>query len=248
MTQTFTPGAMADSSLILEAVARSGDLGHYFDVKSVPAVPTWTISELPTDYIQERCQQTGAAINTKELRVAAATWHLGVVARVWSVTLGFFARHRLIIDPRQLFLVPKSGNNLCVHQKNPLPARFAHPELTGAQRDEVLITTLAIATFQAINSTVHTTTGLATGLLWGNVGSAAITTSTIVRSKLPKFNAADFITTAFSHPLLNATMTPQADGTWRRNSCCLFDQTPQGGLCGDCSKQPSKAPQTTGRR
>ena len=146
-----------------------------------------------------------------EPRVAASTLHLGLLARIWAVTLG-----SVVLGGRQLDLADLTWaddrGSVALHLRRPTSSE---PDLSAVWRDWA----------QPLEERMHAEYGLARGLLRGNVTSGLMGTARILAGARARQLAEEL---AASEPLA---------GTFeegRRRSCCLFYRVPGGGVCGDC--------------
>jgi ferric iron reductase protein FhuF len=114
----------------------------------------------------------------------------------------------------------------------PTGHRFEHPDPLAAalveQAVQPTMTPLIEATRQVVPISPH--------VLWGNVASALAGAIPAMRQ-----NHSDAAQTArhlvrhlLQQPPLEETGSFEANGTFRRRSCCLFYRLPGGGYCGDC--------------
>ncbi|MFK4100414.1 (2Fe-2S)-binding protein [Streptomyces sp. NPDC019531] len=179
-----------------------------------------------------RVRKVAAALRAPEPRIAASIAHLGLAARLWSVALGCAVRYGRIPDlaPHRLRWDPDASapDDLWLDGLLPLPGD------AGTIAEVVLRGHL-----EPLAATLHTEYRLATGLLWGNAGSAL--TGAVRQLGHRSTVARDLAAELLAHPLLEGTL----DGTTlRRRSCCLYYRLPGGGVCGDCcfTRAPGSSP------
>lgn len=182
-----------------------------------------------------RVRKVAAALRAPEPRIAASIAHQGLAARLWSVALGCAVRYGRIPDlsPGRLHWDPDASapDELWLDAVAPLrgdAATIADVVLHGH------LVPLAAA--------LHSEYRLASGLLWGNAGSALAGAARQLGHH-PELSARVRGLTAelLAHPLLAGTL----DGTTlRRRSCCLYYRLPGGGVCGDCcfTRAPRSSP------
>ncbi|MCF3133591.1 (2Fe-2S)-binding protein [Streptomyces olivochromogenes] len=190
-----------------------------------------------------RVEVVGQRLRTREPRVAASIAHQGLAARLWSVALGCAALHGRLPDLEPALLrwdaAAAAPDDLWLTEVRPLPGDAAG--LTAAVLDGHL---------RPLGEALRGRYGVATGLLWGNAGSALAGAARELdrwARAAGRTDVADRARTLtaelFEHPLLSATGT--LTGTpFRRRSCCLYYRVPGGGLCGDCcfTRPPRSSP------
>lgn len=177
-------------------------------------------------------------LRTPEPRVSASIAHQGLAARLWSAALGCAALYGRLPDLDPALLVwdftAAAPDDLWLTEVRPLPAD-PYPVDAGTLADAVLHGHL-----EPLGDALRARYGVATGLLWGNAGSALAGAA----SQLDRWARAHGRTDVadrtlaltadlFTHPPLSTTGT--LTGTvFRRRSCCLYYRVPGGGVCGDC--------------
>ncbi|MFE5917182.1 (2Fe-2S)-binding protein [Streptomyces sp. NPDC056468] len=200
-------------------------------------------SETRGDPLGFRVRKVANALHAPELRIAASVAQQGLAARLWSVTLGCAALYGRIpdLDPGLLHWDPDGSApaDLWLTEVRPLPADPA------TVSDVVLHGHL-----QPLTDAVHARYRVATGLLWGNAGSALAGAARQLDQWAHAGGRTDvaararaLATELFGHPLLAGTGT--LTGTaFRRRSCCLYYRVPGGGVCGDCcfTRAPRSSP------
>ncbi|NUT25520.1 MAG: (2Fe-2S)-binding protein [Streptomyces sp.] len=190
-----------------------------------------------------RVRKVANALRAPEPRIAASVAQQGLAARLWSVTLGCAALYGTIpdLDPALLHWDPDGSapDDLWLTEVRPLPA-------TPATLTDVVLH----AHLEPLTTALHTRYRVATGLLWGNAGSALAGAARQLdqwarangRSETAA-RARALTAELFTHPLLAGTGT--FSGTaFRRRSCCLYYRVPGGGVCGDCcfTRAPRSSP------
>lgn len=190
-----------------------------------------------------RIEVVGERLRVSEPRVAASVAQQALAARLWSVALGCAALYGRVpdLDPCLLHWDASAvaPDDLWLTEVRPRPGDAA------TLADTVLHTHL-----EPLCDTLHARYGVATGLLWGNAGSAlAGAARELVRwargsGRTDVAHRARSLTDElFTHPLLSTTGT--FTGTaFRRRSCCLYYRVPGGGVCGDCcfTRLPRSSP------
>ncbi|MCF1594692.1 (2Fe-2S)-binding protein [Streptomyces muensis] len=201
------------------------------------------------DPLGRRVRKVADALRAPEPRIAASIAQQGLAARLWSVTLGCAALYGRLpdLDPRLLLWDPEGSapDDLWLTEVRPLPADAAD---AADIADAVLR-----AHLEPLTAALHTRHRVATGLLWGNAGSALAAAA----RQLDQWARAHGRTDAavrtraltaelFAHPLLAATGT-RTGTAFRRRSCCLYYRVPGGGVCGDCcfTRPPRSSPRAT---
>jgi len=247
-----------------------GSVGPYFAVRvggpdDVPPdgfLPLSSLYAAQADGLLGR--RIGAAaqrLRTPELRVAASILHLGLAARLWSVTLGAAALGRLVpdLDPAHVhYRWPATGPlDLWLPGTAPDgPGRTApvdDADLADAVHRSVIEQNLV-----PLHAAVRAVVPVAEGLLWGNAASALAGALQVLRTQIAP-GRPDAAATALrvtqallaAAPLLGTgtltvdrTRPPSPAGLgarsaaatlrFRRRSCCLYYRVPGGGICGDC--------------
>lgn len=228
-------------------------LGGFFVLRTTgaprPALPTLVqayengSSEVYGNPMTFRVRKVAEALHAPELRIAASIAHQGLAARLWSVALGCGALYGRIPDlaPGLLRWDPDGSapDDLWLSAVEPLPgdaATLADVVLNGH--------------LEPLTAVLHARYRIATGLLWGNAGSALAGAALQLEGWARANGRSDVAARArsltaelFGHPLLAGTGT--LTGTaFRRRSCCLYYRLPGGGICGDCcfSRAPRSSP------
>ncbi|MEU0026715.1 (2Fe-2S)-binding protein [Streptomyces sp. NPDC006335] len=224
-------------------------LGAFFVLRTIGGTPAASRPALPTlaqvyehrgsdvygNTLNFRVRKVADALGAQEPRIAASIAHQGLAARLWSVALGCavlyghipdLAPHRLRWDPDA-----SAPDDLWLDAVTWLPGD------AGTIAEVVLHGHL-----EPLAVVLRTEYRPATGLLWGNAGSALAGAARQLghRADLAT-RARDLAAELLAHPLLAGTL----DGTGRRRSCCLYYRLPGGGLCGDCCF--TRAPRSSAR-
>ncbi|MEU5597936.1 (2Fe-2S)-binding protein [Streptomyces sp. NPDC020298] len=197
-----------------------------------------TASHLRRSALTARVETVADRLRTAEPRVAASIAHQGLAARLWSAALGCAALYGRLpdLDPALLtwdFAVT-APDDLWLTEVRPLPPAPC-PTQADALADAVLHGHL-----EPLGDALGARYGVATGLLWGNAGSALAGAArgldrwARTNGRTDVADRARTLTAAlFAHPLLRTTGTLTEAG-FRRRSCCLYYRVPGGGVCGDC--------------
>ncbi|MFE0629062.1 (2Fe-2S)-binding protein [Streptomyces sp. NPDC058864] len=224
-----------------------GGPGPFFAVRTGPGEPQAEgfvpLAEVcagrPSPALTGRVAEVGRRLGTPERRVAASLAQQGLAARLWSVALGPAALTGRMPD--------LSGGRLWWH-----PGRSAPDELwlpdgaprvpAGRLREDVLLGHLV-----PLCEAVHAVSGVAPGLLWGNVASALAGTLRVLHSWClgegarpdAAARAVALAEELTADPLLRDAgelrLTGPGAPAYTRRSCCLYYRVPGGGLCGDCA-------------
>ncbi|MFF4018776.1 (2Fe-2S)-binding protein [Streptomyces sp. NPDC001843] len=198
------------------------------------------------DALTARIETVARRLGSHEQRVSASIAHQGLAARLWSAALGCAALYGRLPDLDPALLLwdcdATAPDDLWLTEVRPLPAD------PGTVADTVLHGHLA-----PLGATLRARYGVATGLLWGNAGSALAGAARELDRWARAHGRDDVsercrtLTSAlFTHPLLSATGTLTGTAFLRR-SCCLYYRVPGGGVCGDCCfpRPPRPSPRAT---
>ncbi|MFF9086137.1 (2Fe-2S)-binding protein [Streptomyces sp. NPDC014991] len=231
-------------------------LGGFFVLRTLPSPPPPPAAagggphRLPTlaeayegvacdgrrDALTLRVATVGARLRTAEPRVAASLAQQGLAARLWSAALGCAVLYGRLpgLDPRLLRwdALAAAPDDLWLTGTRALPGAAANAAAVAAA--------VLDAHLEPLGAVLRARYGVATGLLWGNAGSALAATArelgrwARVQDRTDVAERARALTDElFTHPLLRATGARTGTG-FRRRSCCLYYRVPGGGLCGDC--------------
>ncbi|MFE9258107.1 (2Fe-2S)-binding protein [Streptomyces sp. NPDC006879] len=213
--------------------------GPYFALtcEADPADPTGfcPLSELYGDALAARVQTVGHRLGTEDLRVAAATFHLGLVSRLWSVSLAWavLTGRVLDLDPHRLcWRSPPSGPmDLWLPGAVPL---LPGPTAVALHHS---VTTLNL---RPLADAVRELCGLSSHTLHGNAASGLVGALRVLLARAPQTRgvAVPLVRELLADgPLASAgDFHTDARGAllFRRRNCCLYYRVPGGGLCGDC--------------
>lgn len=198
---------------------------------------------IPADPLAFRVAKVARSLRTPEVRVGASVAHQALAARLWSAALGCAVLYGRIpdLDPGLLHWDADGGapDDLWLSRVRPLPGDAA--TIAGAVLDGHL---------RPLTELVRARYRVASGLLWGNAGSALAGAARELErwawaNGRPDVAAGARSLTAelFGHPLLAGTGT-LTGAAFRRRSCCLYYRVPGGGVCGDCcfTRPPCSSP------
>lgn len=221
-------------------LAELAALGGYFGLAVDTAGEGRCLPEFFTDaVIGDQVRRTRAAIAESvgcgrgeiPLRMAASSFQLGVAARLLSPAIGatLCLGAVPVLDHRSLRWIPADGH----------APRFAVAEPTWIPADAIrsaqLIATTVIGVLTELGSRLQTLMALSPRVTLGNLSSAANGAVTVLAMSRPELEASG---RALVRALLDieplAGTGTFVGGRFRRNSCCLYYQAPQAGLCGDC--------------
>jgi hypothetical protein len=185
-----------------------------------------------------RVRKVAGALRAPEPRIAASIAHQGLAARLWSVALGCAALYGRIPDlaPQRLHWDPDGSapDDLW------LAPHKAEESLPGDAR--TLADVVLHGHLEPLAAALRTEYRLATGLLWGNAGSALAGAARQLGHRTDlSARARGLAAELLAHPLLAGTLD---SATLRRRSCCLYYRLPDGGVCGDCcfTRAPRSSP------
>ncbi|MFG2883553.1 (2Fe-2S)-binding protein [Streptomyces sp. NPDC048297] len=216
---------------------------------AVAALPTLAqtyetlASGAPGNAMASRVAVIADRLRTAEPRVAASLAQQGLAARLWSVALGSAALYGRVpgLEPRLLRwdVSAPLPDELWLTAVRPLPGNAA-----------TLLDTVLHAHLEPLREALTSRYGVASGMLWGNAGSALAGAARELdrwarahgRTDVAERSAA-LARDLFAHPLLRATGT-RTGTAFRRRSCCLYYRVPGGGVCGDCcfTRPPGSSP------
>ncbi|MER7837121.1 (2Fe-2S)-binding protein [Streptomyces sp. NPDC096040] len=202
-------------------------------------------SDVYGDILTFRVGLVADRLRNPELRVAASIAHQALAARLWSVALGCAARYDGLpdLDPRLLRwdAGATAPDDLWLTEVRPLPAGAGPATLADV---------VVHGHLEPLAEALRARYGVATGLLWGNAGSALAGAA----RELDRWARADgrtevadrtrtLVDALFAHPLLSPSGI-RTGPAFRRRSCCLYYRVPGGGVCGDCcfTQPPGSSP------
>ncbi|MEU6463052.1 (2Fe-2S)-binding protein [Streptomyces sp. NPDC046976] len=222
----------------------------YGDPAGLPTLAAAYAPDGPDDPLTARVRLVAHRLRTPEPRVAASLAQQGLAARLWSVALGCAVLYGRLPELRPSLLrwdiAATAPDDLWLTEVSPAPGDFAATALADAVLHGHL---------EPLGETLRAHYGIASGLLWGNAGSALAGAA----RELERWARAEGRTDTaartralagelFAHPLLRTTGTRTGTRTgtsFRRRSCCLYYRVPGGGVCGDCCfSRPPAAPGT----
>lgn len=237
-------GRCAPESAAVAALAQVARIGTYFAVGTGPTDDAgwhpvgalYADAGLLNDVIDRVQQRIGAPTR----RVAAATFHLGFAARVWSIWLGALIQHALTLElPADQLSYRQVDGGIRLHLPAPLcwPTEDPHPGLAAPVYDTHL---------GPLAAAVRAVEPISERLLRGNAASALLGSARVLDSHRgdtvpgPAWRLARSV--CADERLHGAALFNDAGTDYRRTSCCLFYRTPGGGLCGDCVLDRKPAP------
>ena len=190
-----------------------------------------------------RVDEVAARLRAPQPRVVASIAQQGLAARLWSGALGCAALYGGLpdLDPRLLRwdVGASAPDDLWLTEVRPRPGDAG-----------TLARTVLHGHLVPLAAALRARYGVATGLLWGNAGSALAGAARELdrwaraNGRTDVAHRAGALTTdLFAHPLLRATGT-RTGTAFRRRSCCLYYRMPGGGVCGDCcfTRPPRSSP------
>ncbi|MEU1038036.1 (2Fe-2S)-binding protein [Streptomyces sp. NPDC005907] len=207
------------------------------------ADPTAADPEVYEDPVIFRVRKVAKSLGAPQTRIAVSVAHQGLVARLWSVSLGAAALYGWVpdLDARRLRWDPDGGapRDLWLSEVRALPA-----EALGEVVTEGHLVPLAAA--------LHARYTISARLLWGNAGSA-LAGAVRQLDRWARANGRPEVAERaralagplLAHPGLSGTLDRS---TLRRRSCCLYYRLPGGGLCGDCCFDRPPRPAGSGSR
>jgi iron complex transport system ATP-binding protein len=203
----------------------------YFAVGIGPLNDGWRpVGQLYDDtaLLAEIVGRVTACMNVTEQRVAASTFFLGFAARLWSIGVGTVAGYRLLVDvaPEHLLFREIDGQ-IALHLEHPVAQ--VRDDLPSALADMVLeahLTPLTLA--------LRRLGPISERLLAGNSASALLGAARVFDRDRATTSGWQLARRICTDPRLSAAGRFDDTG-YRRNSCCLYYRTPDGGLCGDCA-------------
>jgi hypothetical protein len=220
----------AEPDAVRDALAESARVGPFFTVSVGDDGEGWRpAADLYCDGLGELIEVTGERLGVTEVRVAAATVHLGYAARLWSPVLHCALRHGIALDLTGLRLATSPSMPLNL----PAPRGWwldGPDELAGLAYRMVVGHHL-----EPLRRGLRVK--IAAGLLHGNAAAAltgALRALVCVQPGLAR-PARQTAQTLLGTGVLRGTGELTGPGLeFRRRSCCLFYRVPGGGLCGDC--------------
>jgi hypothetical protein len=227
-------------------------LGAFSVLRTIGGTPAGSRAALPTlaqvyenrasdvygNSMTFRVRKVAAALRAPEPRIAASIAHQGFAARLWAVALGCATVYGRIPDlaPHRLHWDPDAGAPDDLWLALPEPAE----SLPGDAR--TIADVVLHGHLEPLAAALQAEYRLATGLLWGNAGSALAGAARQLGHRTDlSARAGELAGELLAHPLLAGTLD---NATRRRRSCCLYYRLPGGGVCGDCcfTRAPRSSP------
>lgn len=216
-----------------------------------------------------RIERVGERLGADEPRVAASIAHLGLAARLWSITLAAAVVDRQMpshLDPARLYwdVFASAPNDLWLPTSTPLSptplsptpatpraATTARAPTTEPGADAQLLAALISLTYERhlvpLAVATRQTVRVSEGLLWGNAASALTgALGQLSRWCQEQDRPEDAALTRalvgelLTYGRLRGTGTLSGT-TFRRSTCCLYYRA-GGQLCGDCVFQRPEGP------
>jgi ABC-type cobalamin/Fe3+-siderophores transport system ATPase subunit len=213
------------------ALADIGEVSSYFALGTGPLNDGWRpVRDLYRDpaLLAETVGRIRARMEVTEQRVAASTFYLGFAARLWSIGVGAAVGHGMVVDlPPERLLFRETDGQIALHLEHPAARR--NDNLAAALADMVIdrhLTPLSVA--------LRRLGPVSERLLRGNSASALLGAARVFDSNRATASGWALARNVCADPRLNGAVDFDETG-YRRNSCCLYYRTPQGGLCGDCA-------------
>ncbi len=246
MSLRFTKGlgsAAVDTDRWQAVAASLAELGGFFSWQTttddlVPLATALQEPELSRRFAGLReGLADAAAIATHEVdaRMAVSAVQVGLVSRLWSVSLASALLHDWVPELRTDLLVCGEGH------RNPVPMASVQPtrgrRVSG--RDEITVA-LSDLVLQASVTDVDQACGdvgaTSHQVLTSNTASALVGAARVLRSKRPAAaEGADAVVRAvLLDPRLAMGGGYTEDGEFKRRGCCLYYRLPGHGLCPDC--------------
>lgn len=219
-------------------LAAVASVGGFFALRTGPAdgahLPLARLYAGEGGPLAARIDTVAAALRAPDRRTAASIAHLGLVARLWSVSLGSAVLHGELpdLDPRALSWDGGRGapDDLVLDEVRALPGTA-----------ERIRESVQYGHLVPLAEAFRRDTPVSSGLLWGNAGSALAGAVRELhrwarRAGRPEAarRALDLGGELLAHPDLAGTGTLLPGPAFRRRSCCLYYRCPGAGLCGDC--------------
>lgn len=224
------------------ALAAAAAVGPFSTVDAEPGADwvTWAALVQDPAVLSRRVEEVrrflaaGPGSPNVPARVAASIAQLGLVARLLAPPLGAALVTGVlpVATPSAVHLRPAGSNPLPMALPAATAVRTAGPaELAAAVAEHWLLPMVA-----PLTEAVRREHRLSPRVLDGNAASAAagaLATATRARPDLGPAAAALLNELLTGGPLAG-TGRIRPDGTFLRNSCCLFYRVPGAGTCGDC--------------
>lgn len=228
--QRFDDGTGASEAQTVALFAELSDISPYFAVGTGPVDDGWRpVEQLYSDtaLLAGIVSRVQAHMNAVEQRVAASTFFLGFVARLWSIGLGTLAGHRLLPDlSAEHLLFQESGGQIQLHIEHPVV--WQGDDLEPMLADMVLEWHLA-----PLSAALRRLGPISDQLLRGNAASALLGAARVFDRNATAGPGWQLARRLCSDERLSAAIRFNG-ASYRRTSCCLYYRAPRGGLCGDC--------------
>lgn len=220
----------ADPDAVRAALAQAAGVGPFFTLSVGDNGQGWgQAADVYAGGMRDLIEVTADRLGVTEVRVAAATVHLGYAARLWSPVLHGALRDGVVPDLSGLRLATSPS------------LRLNLPEARGWRldgRDELSGLAYRMVIGQHLEPLRRgLRVKIAAGLLHGNAAAALTGALRVLVSAQPDLArpARETAQTLLGTGVLRGTGELTGPGLeFRRRSCCLFYRVPGGGLCGDC--------------
>jgi iron complex transport system ATP-binding protein len=227
------PASRRNCASEAEAVALLAELATvspYFAVETGPLNGAWRpVQQLYTDtaLLDGIIGRVQARIDAAEQRVAASVFFLGFAARLWSLSLGGLAGHRLLPDlAAEHLLFQEADGQIRLHIEHPIAWR-------GDALEPMLADMVFAAHLAPLRAALRRLAPISEKLLRGNAASALLGAARAFDGDARPGSAWQLAgKLCADERLMNAIRFNNAG--YRRTSCCLYYRTPGGELCGDC--------------
>jgi iron complex transport system ATP-binding protein len=220
----------ASEAKAVALLAELAAISPYFAVGTGPPNDAWRpVQQLYTDtaLLDGIVGRVQGRIDAAEPRVAASTFFLGFAARLWSISLGALAGHRLLPDlAAEHLLFLEADGQIQLHIEHPVAWR-------GDDLEPMLADMVLAAHLAPLSAALRRLAPISKKLLRGNAASALLGAAQMFDGDVrpgPAWQLAG--TLCADERLMNAIRFDNAG--YRRTSCCLYYRTPGGELCGDC--------------
>ncbi len=218
---------MDDQQASAIAALRAGAAyGPYFMAYTDPDGEEWIplAASCAPGVLTGEVARTASALGMPEPgRVAASTWHLGLVAHITSPLLGAALHGGVPQVAADRVWTRAGGGGPCEIAMRPAGLL----DSGGAALSDVIASVL-----DGVCTVIGKHCALSDTVLWGNVAASLTGAARVIAAVRPADGsaAADLVHAALQHGRLRGTV----DDRGFRRSCCLFYRAPGGGYCGDC--------------
>lgn len=237
-----SPLRAAGSAETAAALANVSEISAYFAIGTGTPRPPGGWAPVSALYLDDAAlaalvERVRGRIRAEDRRVGVSTLFLGYCARLWSICLGAYLRHGIVVelDPARLLWQAADGP-VRLHVDRPLAWLGGEDRLASSIIDHHIVPLIAA---------VRRLGPVSERMLWGNAASALLGAARMLDGGR-QGAARDLALRILGDPRLAGAVEFDGDGGYRRKSCCLYYRTPTGGLCGDCvlPRKPS-TPHTT---